>query len=209
MIEQEGVIKYQLNHQHGKIVASVDLTALLAYRALLYQLQLIGQDVQRYGGLGYGNISQRCETGSEAFIITGSQTGELAELQPDDFAQVIAANIAQNRIDSQGLRSPSSEALSHAAIYQALPTIQGVVHVHSPALWSCCDVLQLPYTGEHIAYGSIAMAESIQALCRQHADEEAWVFCMRGHQDGIIAAGYSLRTAVSALLHVYAQAIIR
>ena len=53
------------------------------WRALLYQHKLIGQDPMRYGGYGYGNLSVRlapydAPPALRAFIISGSQTGELS-----------------------------------------------------------------------------------------------------------------------------------
>lgn len=207
MTEQEGVIKYHVHHQVRAIEnVAIDWQTLTAHREQLHRLQLIGQQADRYGGLGYGNISQRLKTGSPDFVISGSQTGHLPKLTPADFAWVKSADINSNQITSQGLLTPSSEALSHASIYQCRPQTMAVIHVHSPELWHNCRHLKLPHTAANIAYGTVEMARAIQALCLNHS-QNTLVFCMLGHEDGVIAYGDNLSEAALALSYQYQRAL--
>ena len=58
-MRQEGVIKFNLQYQLTPEVPLPGWQTISAWRQLLCQLQLIGQDPQRYQGLGFGNISWR------------------------------------------------------------------------------------------------------------------------------------------------------
>ena len=133
MQEQEGVIKYQLHHQQHALGANIDLQEINVWRTLLFQLKLIGQRADKYGGLAFGNISQRLIPGNNQFVISGSQTGQLTELNPEHYVLINNAESGTNTIDSSGLFPPSSEALTHASVYQHQPAIQVVIHVHSPS----------------------------------------------------------------------------
>ena len=57
----EGVIKYTIEHSAAPPLPASDLAALNAWRKILNQLALIGQDPARYDGIGFGNISCRLE----------------------------------------------------------------------------------------------------------------------------------------------------
>ena len=61
-MEREGVIKYRLEHRAGPLEPRLygDLACQLnAWRELLALTGLVGQDPQRYGGAGFGNVSAR------------------------------------------------------------------------------------------------------------------------------------------------------
>ena len=69
------------------------LREINAWRRILYLTQLVGRDPNRYGGFGYGNISQRLESfdgpaGERRFVISGTQTGNLAHLTEEHYATV-------------------------------------------------------------------------------------------------------------------------
>ena len=71
MSEVEGVIKFNLDFKNESIVG-IDVLELSAWRNLLRELGLLGKISGRYGGLSYGNISQRHEFGfliSAVFLI--------------------------------------------------------------------------------------------------------------------------------------------
>lgn len=206
MTETEGVIKYHLNHRNQALSADFNLKLIEAWRTLLYKLELIGQDKNKYDGLGYGNISQRAAPNSNQFIITGTQTGHLAHLSTADYALITATSLAENQISSQGLSQPSSEALTHASVYRARPAVQAVIHVHCPAIWQQTDTLQLPHTQAEIRYGSVAMACAVQQLVQKQPGH-CQLFSMLGHQDGIVSYGESLAAAGSILIETLAKAI--
>ncbi|MGD9296205.1 MAG: class II aldolase/adducin family protein, partial [Chromatiales bacterium] len=76
--EQEGVIKFSLEYRETQPVEFRYLEALEHTRQKFRALGLIGGgDPHRYEGLGFGNISHRLAPDSDAFVISGTQTGHL------------------------------------------------------------------------------------------------------------------------------------
>jgi L-ribulose-5-phosphate 4-epimerase len=202
MTESEGVIKYQLHHTEAEL-PKCSLAELNAWRTVLFQLKLIGQDPERYQGLGYGNISQRI-AGSSQFIISGTQTGHLKKLQAHDYCLIAEAYPDKNRIYSQGLCKPSSEALTHASVYQHDENINAVIHVHSPVIWKNTHKLNLAHITADITYGTPEMAEAVADLLATKPAIN--VFTMLGHEDGVIAFGKTLSAAAIVLIQQLAAA---
>jgi ribulose-5-phosphate 4-epimerase/fuculose-1-phosphate aldolase len=207
MGEKEGVIKYQLHHQHCQLDAGQDVSELNAWRTLLYRLQLIGRIPEKYDGLSYGNISRRLVPGSEQFLISGSQTGHMPELNRLHYALIHQASPQQNTIYSSGLTQPSSEALTHAGVYQQNADIQAVIHVHSPELWYGTQSLHLPSIAANIAYGTPEMAQAVAELFVSGQLQSVGIFSMLGHEDGVVAFGPSLSAAACVLIEQLANAI--
>ena len=203
MNEQEGVIKYQLDHQSHEI--DFDITELIAWRSLLYKLELINQHSEKYDGLSYGNISVRVGSDSDQFIISASQTGHSERTDKKDYTLVTRYNIRQNSMKSIGTKRPSSEALTHAAIYEANSAIQTVIHVHSPEIWRYTKELELSHIEKHIDYGSVEMAKAVAELCK--ATPAGTVFTMLGHEDGVVAYGHSFSFSCCLLIETLAKAI--
>ncbi len=199
-MSREGVIKYQLDHQRQALPDDIDLSDLEHWRRHFHQLGLIARDPSRYEGLGYGNISQRhpLPDNPNAFVISGSQTAHLAAMDREGYALVTGFDIAHNRLSSLGPRPPSSEALTHATIYQHEPTAMAVIHVHDPGLWRAAVHLGLPVTPAGIEYGTVAMAEAIQRVLTEQKDAPC-LLSMGGHEDGVIAWGKSLAEAAATL----------
>lgn len=208
MAEQEGVIKYQLQHCLGSLPDAIDTRPLNAWRILLYQLGLIGQRPDKYGGLGYGNISQRLTPGRPEFLITGTQTGQLASLQPQDFAIVEFAEPLLNQLHSKGPSQPSSEALTHASVYRHQALANAVIHVHCPQLWRNTKTLSLPSIDSEIAYGTVAMANAVESLLTSGQLDSMKLFSMLGHEDGIVSFANTLDEAACILLTQLARAIV-
>ncbi len=201
----EGVIKFHLTHHSTPLEPGEYWQELNAWRSILFQLQFIGHDVNRYMGLGFGNISTRLD--AERFLITGSQTGGCDPLTLQQYCRIIHADPHHNQIESEGLISPSSETLTHAAIYQIDPRIRAVIHVHHPLLWQQAETLKLPATAAHIPYGTPQMAKSVQHLIQEQIQQTHGLFAMQGHEDGIISFGINLPQAAGLLLNAYAQAL--
>ncbi len=190
---QEGVIQYRLDFSAQALPAEVDLVALDACRSRLFSLGLIGQDDQRYAGLGYGNVSQRVALAEnrDAFMITGSQTGHLPVLSRDGYALVTACEPMNNYLRAEGGIKPSSEAMTHAVVYQYLPEIQAVIHVHWPELWQNAPDQGIPVTARNIPYGTPQMATAVQAILAA-GKPGAGALAMLGHEDGILFWGRTL-----------------
>lgn len=207
MSEAEGVIKYQLHHTHSPLPAQIALAELNAWRTMMFKLNLIGQNPQRYQGYGFGNISQRLNTENLQFIISGTQTGHLSVLSRHDYSLVTQAIPQHNTLFSSGETQPSSEALTHASVYLQKPDIQAVIHVHCPEIWQQTQALNLAHTAADVAYGTPEMAAAATQLFKSENWQQSAVFTLLGHEDGVIAFGTSLSQAACALITELAKTI--
>ncbi len=208
MNELEGVIKYKLKHRLKKLPDCDTIKNLNAWREILHRLKLINQLKDKYQGLGYGNISARLQPNTQSFIISGTQTGHLEKLNSDHYAIILSADTKNNMIKSEGLHQPSSEALTHASIYQASEDTQWIIHVHCPEIWQNTHALTLPYVPEHIPYGSHEMAEEVAIMLRTTtAKPPENIFSMLGHEDGIVSFGKTIDKAAFVLLKYLALAL--
>jgi len=207
MNEQEGVIKYQLEYEQAPPVSADTLRELNAWRRILFLLGLIGQDPARYGGLGYGNVSQRLPASDRLFVISGTQTAPLATPGPEHYAIVNVCDPQKNYIKASGPVKPSSEALTHGAIYHADPAIHCVFHVHSPVIWRYAVRLGIPLTAPAAVYGTPAMAQEIEDLLKTDSYRNKHIIAMAGHEDGIISFGASAEQAGKVLVSYFSRAL--
>jgi ribulose-5-phosphate 4-epimerase/fuculose-1-phosphate aldolase len=198
MSEQEGVIKYQLEWTEAPAIAPFDFTALETWHQVFKKAGILGCDPELYDGYGFGNISERLNQIS--FLISGTQTGHLEHLAPEDYAVVVQPFIEENRIVAQGPVKPSSEALTHAAIYALDPDIRFVFHVHSPDIWQESGAKGLPQTGADIPYGTHEMAHEVKRLFEAGAFKDRSILAMAGHEDGIIGFGPSAEAAGEVIM---------
>jgi hypothetical protein len=202
---EEGVIKYRLQFTEAAPVAMKPLAALNHWRTILWHQALIGQDPARYGGLDFGNVSQRigdfdAPRGKRCFIISGTQTGHLPELDSRHYTRVISYDAASNTVSAAGPVKPSSESLTHGMLYDLDNAIRVVLHVHSPDIWQAADRLGIPVTDRATAYGTPAMAAEVQRLFSKSDVRERKIFSMGGHEDGVVTFGASAKEAGDTLL---------
>jgi len=193
----EGVIKFQLDFTPGPPLDATLVEPLLKWHNKLGQYGWIGRDPERYQGLGFGNLSRRCSGKPGEFIISGSQTGHLSNPDGSAYTLVHKANIRLNRVKATGMVPPSSETLTHAALYQADATINFVFHVHAPALWHIWQALDFLSIPADIPYGSQEMATAAAQLLRHRPLRP---IAMLGHQDGLLAVGTGAAQAGNMLL---------
>lgn len=194
----EGYIKFQCNWNQEKIRIADDLfLSLEKERSRLYKLGLIGISSD---GIGFGNISVRTE--GSAFLITGSATGQFATLGLSHYAVVSAYSFAENTIACTGLTKASAESLTHAAVYEALPEIGAVVHVHCSGLW---EKLLNNYltTSEKIEYGTPEMALAVRSLAAGMSLDEEKIIVMGGHREGILTFGKNIGEATTQIIKIY------
>lgn len=194
MTAGEGVIRFRFDHRREALPGALaPLAAELAgWRRALVAAGVVGRDPARYGGFGFGNLSARtaggeAPAGRRAFLVTGSQTGHLADLDLAGFALVESWDAAAHRLASRGPAAPSSESLTHAALYDASPAIGAVFHVHAPALWARRGTPELPATAAGIDYGTPEMAAEVARLARRLGG--TGLLAMSGHEDGLVAWG--------------------
>ena len=208
---KEGVIKFQLHHTPGSGLPFDQLRELNAWRKIMVLLQLIGQTPDRYGGYGFGNISQRLPPLDPAaaqprFAITGTQTGGLLDLAAEHYVEVVAIYPAENRLVSTGPIKPSSESLTHGVIYALEPDVHWVMHAHSPHIWRHAAALGLPITDPAVPYGTPEMAAEVQRLFRETEVKTQLIFSMGGHEDGIVSFGRTAEEAGTVILTYLAKA---
>lgn len=191
----EGVVRFEVQHRASALAPELEglVMELDVWRTKLAALGLIGQDPLRYGGAAWGNLSARLD--DDQFLVTGTQTGGLPRTDARHYAVVTHADWAagRGRVESAGPTAPSSEAMTHAALYRALPRVRFVFHVHSPALFSRTDLAE---TSPEVDYGTPAMAAAVSVL----AANGHRLVVMRGHLDGVLSFGATADEAGHRLL---------
>ncbi len=99
-----------------------------------------------------------------------------------------------------GVIEASSEVLTHAAIYEANPKIKAIFHIHSKSIWEKMIEDKSDFTDASIPYGTLEMARATQACIK---GKDAGVFCMHGHEDGVVIYGRTLDEVGHLTLELY------
>ena len=172
-------VKFRYERVGAHIAAFDALAELNAYRRKLLEQRLMGVDSN---GVGFGNLSVR-DGRTTSFYITGSATGGLPELTPTDCVRVVAYDFGKNWLRYKGTSIPSSESLTHAAIYESDPTAAAVIHCHDSVLWKTL-VDRGPTTSKPVAYGTPEMAYEIMRLLKMSDMQKKRIFVMAGHEGG-------------------------
>ena len=187
-------VKFTYQRARADMAPFDALAHLNACRRKLLEQRLMGVDSN---GVGFGNVSVR-DGATKNFYITGSATGGLAELTPSDCVRVVAYDFARNSLCYEGAAIPSSESLTHAAIYESDPTISAVIHCHDSALWRTL-LDRVPTTSNSVAYGTPEMAYEIMRLFRASDAQSREILAMAGHEGGIVTFGKNLEEALAVL----------
>jgi len=188
-------IKFSCQRVAAEITSFAGLAELNTYRRKLLQLGVIGVDPN---GIGFGNLSVR-DGATDNFYITGSATGGIPELTLSDCAKVVACDFEGNRVRYEGSALPSSESLTHAAIYESDATAGAVIHCHDSKLWAAV-LNEAPTTSKAADYGTAEMAnEIIQLLTRTNVQSRK-IVVMAGHEAGILTFGRDLEEAFAVLM---------
>ena len=210
---EEGFIQFELEHDPCDLAReeAERIGSLLGWRRILRRVTLLGQEPGRYDGAGFGNLSARADRGfappgRRAFLITGTQTSGIERVEESDFAVVDEYDYRRNRVRSHGASRPSSEAMTHGAIYDVNAAIRAVFHVHSPEIWSHAKDFGLPTTAPAVGYGTPEMAAEVGRLLRRHDLERRSLLVMGGHLDGVMVFGGCAEEAGEAALSWLARA---
>ena len=208
MTEAEGTIQfaYDLQPLQAPIAGADLLRPLLAWRTILRRLQLIGQTPDRYGGLGFGNLSFRDPDHPQEFIITASQTSGSADFSADDLTRIQSCHLERFRVTALGSHPPSSETLTHAMLYAADARLHWVFHVHCPEIWHRTEPLGLPVTEADVGYGSPAMVSALAELLAAQQSRPL-VFTTLGHADGVFSCGTTAPDTGGLLVATLARAL--
>jgi len=149
-------------------------------------------------GIGFGNLSVR-DGATDKFCITGSATGGIPELTLANCAKVVACDFERNQVRYEGSAMPSSESLTHAAIYESDATAGAVIHCHCSKLWAA--VLNgAPTTSKAAEYGTPEMANEIMQLLTRTNVQSRKIVIMAGHEGGILTFGKDLEEAFAVLM---------
>ncbi len=199
---KDGVIKYSLMYRQKKVPLPATLVQqVVTVRNKLYELGLVGRypdDHPKFSGLGFGNVSVRY-TPDNQFLVTGSQTGHVSDFDSKHVSLVTDFDIDTNEMISKGPIKPSSESLTHAAIYEISPETQCVIHIHSNKMWTSYKELETLTTPEDVEYGTPQMARAVQQTFLQ-SDRKPVAVVMLGHEDGIITWGKTPDEALGVIL---------
>ena len=194
----EGYTKYECDWRHGPALPAESIAELNDWRNRLHQQGLIGYYPEH--GVGFGNVSIR-EGDSDAFIISGTQTGHIETTDERHYARVIRCDVEANRVLCEGPVQASSEALTHAAIYALDPAIRAVVHVHDADLWN--DLVdRVPTTAREVSYGTPEMAHEFRRLYAETEFGKQGVAIMGGHEEGIVSFGEDIGQAARRILYL-------
>ena len=195
-------IKFSCERVAAEITSFGGLAELNAYRRKLLDLRLIGVDPN---GIGFGNLSVR-DGATDRFYITGSATGGIHELTLADCAKVVACDFERNRVRYEGSALPSSESLTHAAIYESDARARAVIHCHDSKLWAAV-LNEAPTTSKAAEYGTPEMANEIMQLFKRTDVQRRKIVVMTGHEAGILTFGKDLEEAFDVLMRERQQAV--
>jgi 2-dehydropantoate 2-reductase len=191
----EGYVKYKSTFTKlPALEETALLRELLAKRQAIYARGWIGLYPN---GIGFGNVSVR--ESADTFVITANATGGLAHLEIEHLTRVTAIDARQNHVHCEGPRPASSESMTHAVIYQRLPAVGAVVHIHCRPLWQKL-LHQVPTTRDDVAYGTPDMCFEVQRILLDERHIELGVFVMGGHEEGIVSFGRTLDEAFKRLV---------
>ncbi|MEW6515279.1 MAG: class II aldolase/adducin family protein [candidate division FCPU426 bacterium] len=196
----EGVVKFSCHWNRRPPEPGWPPQELNRWRSRLHALGLVGVYPNR---IGYGNVSQRAEYPGQ-FVISGTQTGAWEQLGPEHYTRVVSVDLAGNAVTCEGPIRASSESLTHAVIYQSIPAVQCVFHVHHAALWTRL-LHHLPTTSEAAAYGTPELARELLRLGRELAGQACGLVVMGGHPEGLLAFAEQPEQAGSLLLKYLAE----
>ena len=191
-------IKFARECAAAEIISFDGLAALNACRRKLLRLRLIGVDAN---GIGFGNLSIRDGTN---FYVTGSATGGIPELSLADCARVVKYDFKKNWLRYEGGAIPSSESLTHAAVYESDTKAGAVIHCHDSELWAVL-LNQVPSSSQGVEYGTAVMAREITRLFEITDVQSRKIFVMAGHEGGIVTFGKDVGEALAVLMRQWKQ----
>ena len=190
---KDGVIKFKFNLKMAQAVDEQTYLDLEKWRIILFKMNFIGEYPKEK--VGFGNISKRL--GGDSFLITGSQTGKYQNLNGRHYTKVMKGDLAKMSIEAQGPIAPSSESLTHFAIYHSCPQVKYIFHIHSPKLWRHMLDKNFPKTKKDTPYGTIQMAQEVKSITSKNP---SGIIVMEGHEDGIISYGETAEEAGKIIL---------
>lgn len=193
----DGYVKYTAEHKMAPAMDVPYWTQLNDARTHLYRLSLVGS---LPNGVGYGNVSIRFL--KNEFFITGTATGALPVLSPDEYCLIESFDLKQNHVVSRGPIQPSSESMTHGAVYQSCPGANCIIHIHSRAIFDGMVRDHYSSTPEDAAYGTPEIAAAI-VNCVNELNKDEGCIVMLGHDEGVIAYGPSVERTLMLIQELF------
>src|SRR6266496_69088 len=188
-------VRFTCECMRPEITPFAGFAELNAYRRKLCELQLVGMASK---ATGFGNLS-RGEAATCDIYITGSATGGKSELTSADCARVVAYDFERNWLRYEGSAIPSSESLTHAAVYESDTKAGAVIHCHDLKLWAAL-LDQIPTSSNSVKPGTREMAHEVMRLFRVTDVHRRRILVMAGHKGGIITFGRNFEDAFTVLM---------
>ena len=188
-------IKFACEQAATEVTPFGGLAELNAYRRKLLHHRVIGVNAN---GIGFGNLSIR-DSATKNFYITGSATGRKPELTLANCARVVAYDFEKNWLRYEGSAIPSSESLTHAAVYESDAKAGSVIHCHDSKLWAAL-LNKAPTSSKAVHYGTPEMACEVTRLFKITDVQSTKILVMAGHEGGIVAFGKDLEEAFAVLM---------
>src|SRR5438046_6126789 len=189
-------VRFTCECMRPEITQFAGLAELNAYRRKLCELQLIGMDSN---AIGFGNLSTR-EDATRNFYITGSATGGKSELTSADCVRVVAYDFERNWLRYEGSAIPSSESLTHAAVYESDTKAGAVIHGHDLKLWAVL-LDQIPTSSNSVRSGTREMAHEVMRLFRVTDIHRSRIIVLVGHAGVISSFVKNIEEAFTYQLH--------
>ncbi|MEM4598673.1 MAG: class II aldolase/adducin family protein [Candidatus Diapherotrites archaeon] len=204
---KEGVIKFSYSLFPAKIPIE-RISGLMICRDKLYKEGLIG--IYKTGpmkGIGYGNASIRATfKGKKGFFITGSQTGGIEKLPAEKYCFIESFSIAENHVKAFGSVAPSSESITHGAIYSINQSVGAVVHTHSREIFEKAGKLGLKFTSKKSSYGSMDLALELKNAIEKMGCPDCGAIVTLGHEDGVFVWHKTIEEASNLCLELLKKA---
>jgi len=207
-IRTEGTIRFSFELRapaRGDSIATSLCARAESWCAILRSLGLLGRDPRRYDGYAFGNVSLRDAASPARFFITASQTTDKPCSAPSAWTRIDQCDLVRFSVVATGASAPSSETLTHAAIYAADPAIGWIFHAHAPTIWHSAERLGLATIAADVPYGSLALAAAVARLAATRR-ERPLLFATLGHEDGVFACGADADGTAGALVAALASA---
>lgn len=194
----EGFIKFKCKRIDEDIKLPAEkLEDISKWRDKMYASDLIGA---YSNGIGYGNISIKATDNS--FYISGTATGRLETLAEKHYPLVNSWDINDNSLVCTGKINASAESLSHAVIYDSLPQVGAVIHIHHKGMWDKY-LNKILTTSADVLYGTPEMAKEVKEIVLSVKPTQDPILVMGGHEEGIIFWGNTLEEAGDIVLKYY------
>ena len=148
-------VKFTYQRARPDIAPFDALAELNACRRKLLEQRLIGRGLKRRRVRQLERPRHR----KQEFLHHRFSDGGLPELTPTDCVRVVAYDFARNWLRYEGAAIPSSESLTHAAIYESDPSASAVIHCHDSVLWATL-LDRVPTTSNEVSYGTLEMASN-------------------------------------------------